>query len=128
MPSPFDERFARVGAPRLLAAFGETVIYTPRAGAGVELTGIVSRNETGEQQQERGRVKKKVWELAVPTTAEAASGTPTGEYVADPDQAAAVTIDGEEFAVRKVLSMGPLAALEIASVASMERTRPNFRQ
>ena len=41
MPSVFDERFAAVGAPVLLAQFGRAITYTPAGGEGVALTAIV---------------------------------------------------------------------------------------
>lgn len=126
--SPFDQAFAEHAAASLLDHFGEEVTYTPTGGEAAAVTGVVGRGESRDDPHDRGRRRRKTWELIVPTTAEAAAGTTSGNYVADPHQAATVTIDDEEFHVSRVLSGGPLATLEITNAAAREVSRPGMRQ
>lgn len=128
MPSTFDAMFAAVAAPNLLAQFGEQVTYTPRGGEAITLTAMVNRGDTRDATDERGRKRRKTWEITVPSTTTAAAGTTTEQYVADPHQAATVTIDSEEFHVSRVLSEGPLSTLEITNAAAREATMPHMRK
>jgi hypothetical protein len=128
MASTFDGTFQSAAARHLLSQFGEQVVYTPGGGEASTLTAIVSRGATEDVSGQRGRRTRKTWELTVPTTAGAAAGTATENYVADPFQSATVTIDDEEFHVARVLATGPLAVLEISNASARDVTMPHMRK
>lgn len=128
MPSTFEAVFASAAAPPLLSWLGVEAGYTPAGGDAQTVTVIVASHAGDEQPAEHGRQRRKTIQVVVPTTAEAAAGTPTGNYLAAIDRSATLTLDGESYTFTRVLAVGPLATLEFETRAAVEVTRPNYRR
>ena len=125
--SRLDDIMAVVGVPLLLEQLGDgtPITYTPAGGSPVSLTAIVGpeRHEPDDDDEE-GRSLLRVREVSFATD-------PAGEYggVAAPAVNATVTIGGEVWPVKEIVSVGGgLATVRVALRGAVEHSRAGYRR
>jgi len=129
--SNFDDAWQAAAVP-LFSEFGDTATYRPHdGGTPVELVAILTATRQGIADDDRGEDHVEQLLAEIPRTAAAAAGLSPAGYVAEPDPADALEIDGTIYAIEDTTAAIRLtessAILKLVRVETIARHRADFR-
>lgn len=122
MNSTFDDEFAELALPDLLAEFGVTVTHATDAGVETELTAILGP-ERSEAETDAPDGRRRLVRRDVTITTD-----PTSEHggVANPVESDAITINGEVWPVETITLAGGAAKLGCLRSPTVKKSRPGY--